>query len=57
MNKKFILGLAVSFSLMMTGCSGSSEINNDSSNSDSQEVVNVTEQQKPKLMVIPSDQL
>ena len=57
MNKKFILGLAVSVSLMMTGCGGSSESNSESSNSDSQEVVDVTEQQKPKLMVIPSDQL
>ena len=57
MNKKFILGLAVSVSLMMTGCGGSSESNSGSSNGDSQEVVNVTEQQKPKLMVIPSDQL
>lgn len=57
MNKKFILGLAVSVSLMMTGCGGSSEGNSGSSNSDSQEVVDVTEQQKPKLMVVPSDQL
>ena len=57
MNKKFILGLAVSVSLMMTGCGGSSEGNSASSNSDSQEVVDVTEQQKPKLMVVPSDQL
>lgn len=57
MNKKFILGLAVSVSLMMTGCGGSSENNSGSSNGGSGEVVDVTEQQKPKLMVIPSDQL
>lgn len=53
MKTKFIL-CATMATLIVASC-GSSE--NQSGSSSSEELVDVTEQQKPKLMVVPSDQL
>ncbi|MBR5434350.1 MAG: hypothetical protein IK117_07930 [Bacteroidales bacterium] len=53
MKTKFILCAAMA-TLIVVSC-GSSE--NQSGSSSSEELVDVTEQQKPKLMVVPSDQL